>query len=148
MSLLEFLGETFSPGDMAHPETDEPATRKRPRNFIVLIFGISAVTVVITSLVYIVLYSTSMIGLFLYIIFLILYLLVAYRFKLNIPMNNIGIFGLPIDNPFRISDDFNRLAIVIAILFVPGKIISVWLANFLYLLKRYWRMRKFIHLKH
>jgi len=147
MSLLEFLGEIFVPGDIASLEYDEPA-KYRPRNYLILILGIISLGILITSLVLIIIHTKLISNLILYFSLIALYLLIAYRFKMNIPMRNIGLFGTPINNPFRISDNINRIALIIEFLFVPGKIISVSIANFSYLLKRYWCMRKFIHLKH
>lgn len=144
MTLLEFLGEIFYPGDIASAEFDDHKTY-RPKNYIILILGIISIGILITSFIFILIKVSSYINLILYFSLIALYLLIAFNFKMNIPMNNIGLFGTPINNPFRISDNLNRLALLIEFIFIPGKIISVSIANFTYLIKRYWRMRKFIH---
>lgn len=66
----------------------------------------------------------------------IIYLLLSYFINAQPDTSNIGWMGGLIDNPFRISDDINRLLIFLKIILWPDRFISVAILNFINLLKK------------
>lgn len=62
--------------------------------------------------------------------FLIIYLLVASFIRIKPDYDNLGWVPFLINNPFRFSDNINRLLVVLEILFMPGKYISKSIVGF------------------
>ncbi len=50
--------------------------------------------------------------------------------------SNVGLLGGLIDNPFRYTDDLNRMLIVLFILMYPGRVISTTFIQTIVLFKR------------
>lgn len=143
MSLFEWFFESRNPGPVGkmgmkndEPEDDGPPPRKW------------------------VIYVTAFIGLLLagFVLFLIfqsrprdagtwvlrLCLFAAYVIASHFlnPMpdrSNIGWAGGLIDNPFRISDDFNRALLLFQLLLLPGKLIAYGLAISWFLCRNLWK---------
>lgn len=50
--------------------------------------------------------------------------------------SNIGWFGGLIDNPFKISDDVNRMIVLFMVILIPGRLISTTVVSWIHLLKK------------
>jgi len=57
--------------------------------------------------------------------FFALYVIVSHLLMATPERTNMGWLGGLVDNPFRISDDFNRLIFLLQILLLPGKLIAL-----------------------
>ncbi len=66
----------------------------------------------------------------------IIYLILGFFVNARPNTSNVGWFGGLIDNPFRISDDFNRFLAVLKIILLPGRLIGLAIMNFISLLSR------------
>ncbi len=53
------------------------------------------------------------------------YLLIAATCAPTPDLSNLGLFGTPIDNPLSFEDDANRWALKMALLLLPGKLVTV-----------------------
>lgn len=60
----------------------------------------------------------------------IIYLILGFFVKAQPDTSNAGWFGGLIDNPFRITDDFNRFLVVLKIILLPGRLVSMAIVNF------------------
>lgn len=138
MGLFEFLGESFNPGEIARVEMDQPSARP-PKNIWVLVFGLVSVGLLTTAVVFMVRNATSTRSLLIGSGLLAVYLLIGFFYRVSIPSDNLGLFGTPIDHPFRISDDINRFYLLLLVLFAPGKFVSVSIYNLFLLGRAYWR---------
>lgn len=69
-------------------------------------------------------------------IFLVIYLLLAFAVRIQPDYDNLGWVPFVINNPFRLSDNFNRFLVILTILFAPGKYISRSLVEFYRYCKR------------
>jgi ribosomal protein L37E len=115
-----------------HPQIPEPARRKRrssartdPASLIMLWIITAAVVGVAYWIVFglakadrsgdnILIFIAAMAG----------YALAGHLFRPTIDTENLGWFGGLIDNPFRISDNFERFKLKFLILLYPGRAIS------------------------
>ncbi len=76
-------------------------------------------------------------------VFELIYLPLGYFVRPKPRMDNLGLFGPFIGNPFRYSDDLNRMLLSWMIMLFPGRLVAIWFVDFfrmLYLLatKRYY----------
>ena len=60
----------------------------------------------------------------------IIYIVIGFFFRPQPDTSNIGWADGWIDNPFRISDNFNRIIALIKILLLPGRLIARAILNF------------------
>lgn len=60
----------------------------------------------------------------------IIYLVLGFFVNTRPNTSNVGWFGGLIDNPFRISDDFNRFMAVLKIILLPGRLVGLAIMNF------------------
>lgn len=58
-----------------------------------------------------------------YWIVLVLYLCFASLISGGVDFSNLGLGGTMMDNPFSLEDDYNRLALNLALIAIPGKIV-------------------------
>ena len=125
MSLLEWLGETFDPGDIGSVEMGNRWRRSRPRIIVLTCLFLSCV----------------LLGLCLYAIWglfglqspeefgiaaavMLAYLAIAYWVHPQPDTENLGWFGMFFDHPFRYSDDLNRLLLFLLIVLSPGRFVA------------------------
>lgn len=71
-----------------------------------------------------------------FIIFLLLYCLISYKYIPRPDTSNVGFLGGLIDNPFKYTDNVNRLLIVLLALLFPGRFISTTFIQTIILLKK------------
>jgi hypothetical protein len=133
MGLFEWLGEIFKPGPIGHiyinPQPLLPGGVKR---------------------IWIVLFSILGLGIFALLTWLALsaddgvisftaitsYLLVSYLFTPKADMTNMGWLGGLINNPFRVSDNYNRFLFFLSAVLIPGKLV-VFAVQSIYKLVKY-----------
>lgn len=72
----------------------------------------------------------------LYIVGIVAYSIAGYFVLPKPDYSNVGWLGGLIDNPFRVSDDFNRMLIFITVLLLPGRLISTTVVSWIELLKK------------
>jgi hypothetical protein len=137
MSLFEWWAEQFNPGETATVEYGRGYKSRAPAAFKILKFlvfngfvGIGLYYLYTEVLV--VHFRDSLIqalGVTGSVLFL--YVLLAYMFRPKLPADNMGWFGGLIDDPTRISDDYNRMVFFFSLLLLPGRlvgesIVDVW----------------------
>lgn len=132
MSLFEWLGEMFNPGPVGdvdaggEPLFEKPLRRGWAILFMLIGFGIFGL------FLWLIFKSNSI---YPSILFFILYLLLAYFITPHPDTSNVGWAGGLINDPFRISDDANRLAVFFYLFLLPGKLIVFALQTAYRLLK-------------
>ncbi|MBD3724786.1 MAG: hypothetical protein IE891_08420 [Flavobacteriaceae bacterium] len=131
MSLFEWLGEYFNPKNIGEITKETPPRVNKPKFKIYIHFVISILLII--GYYYLWLNNDTNFNLkkiIIITILLIVYLSITYNYKVKPDYNNIGLFGTPIDHPFRISDDINRFLIFFEIFLFPGRYISTSIVSF------------------
>ena len=119
MSLFEWIGERFNPGPIGKIDGPDDENSYQPKNK----FWIWFLTILGACL-----FGFLLWNIFqsenppLLLLFLLLYLLLAYFLSPKPDRSNMGWLGGLMDNPFRISDDINRFLFFLALFLLPGKI--------------------------
>lgn len=117
MSLIEIIGELLSPGPTGgvkpHPRDNLPATW--------IILARAAISVAGLTALLVWLGIPNGFGATLA---CLAYVLIATVLQPTPDYSNIGWFGGLMDNPFRISDDVNRLLVLFLMLLFPGRVIG------------------------
>lgn len=131
MSIFELIGELFNPGQVGEIDFNDRRETYH-RKFIIIRLVISLL--LLGLLEYLFLRHPKHYNDFVYILkvnaFLLIYLLISFKIKIRSNSDNLGWVPFLIDNPFRISDDFNRFLVVLKVLFMPGKYISSSIHDF------------------
>lgn len=134
MSLLEFLGETIQPGKTGTIDVNKG---KKEKGIGVLILKTILSIVIVVGLYYLIFGKSFQIKEFLAFAFVIvIYSIISYFVLPKPEYSNLGWFGGLIDNPFKISDDVNRMLIFIRVLLIPGRLISSTFVSWIQLLKK------------
>ncbi len=132
MSLFEWLGEYFNPKNIGEITKETPPDKKQSKFKVYIHFVISIL--LLTGYYYLWLKNDTTFNfkkIIIISILLTIYLLIAYNFKAKPDYENIGLFGTPINHPFRISDNFNRFLMFIEFILIPGRYISLSIINFI-----------------
>lgn len=129
MSLVEWIGERFSPGPIGAIENEAPAPGHWDPRLIVA-RGVVALGLSLASITWILSATESSGAAAIALLFVATYCLGAYRFSPRPDLDNVGWLGGLVDNPFRISDDYNRLLVVVAVVLWPGRFVTVSLRDF------------------
>lgn len=66
----------------------------------------------------------------------VIYLVLGFFIQPQPNIDNMGWFGGLINNPFRITDNFNRFIFFLKLLLLPGRFMSQSILNFLGLLQK------------
>nr|WP_315024898.1 hypothetical protein [uncultured Aminipila sp.] len=74
--------------------------------------------------------------LLLFIVIMIVYSVAGYFIIPRPDYSNVGLLGGLINNPFRISDNINRMLVFILIILIPGRLISTTVLSWIDLLKK------------
>lgn len=133
MRLFEWLGEFFTPGPVGDIDTSrQPLFDRGIKNgwaiFSLLIgFGLSAFVIFLIGTADNKLFALGCFA---------LYLLLSYLLTPKPDASNLGWLGGLINNPFRISDDANRLLVLFYLFLLPGKLI-------VYAIQRFYRLIKY-----
>jgi amino acid transporter len=131
MSLLEWFLESKNPGPVGKVKinSSEPDDGEPPRKWIIWV--VVVIGLVLTGMgLYWVFYNTRIQGakpILIKLCCFALYVLISHSVTATPDHTNMGWLGV-IDNPFRISDDFNRWLLFIQIILLPGKLVAYSLA--------------------
>jgi hypothetical protein len=119
MGFFEWFGEIFNPGPVGNIGRQDNDAWQPKNKFTVWFLTVLGV-VLFGFLIWAVLQSDEK---WQWLIALVIYLLLSWFASPKPAYSNIGWARGLIDNPFRISDDFNRWLALFALMLVPGKII-------------------------
>jgi hypothetical protein len=121
MSLIEIIGESLDPGPVGDFHGDEGPRPARPRAMVVLrgAIGLAMIAAPLVIAALRVPFSLGTLGFVA--LGLAVYLLLAYRMRPNPDFSNMGYLGGVLDDPFRYSDDLNRLLLFLKLLLWPGR---------------------------
>lgn len=121
MSLFEWFGESYFPGEVGSIKKRRKWARNTPRYVVIINLLVSLAMIAGIAILVLKRSETISIQTFVAIsIALIIYCLIGLFVNPQPDYNNIGIGGTPIDHPFRISDDINRFLIILRALLWPG----------------------------
>ena len=129
MSLLEWFFEPTNPGPVGNVEIDspeEPDDQEPPRRWLIwlaIAIGLLLCGVGLWWVFYNLRYVSSG-QIVLKLCWLTLYILASYKITARPDYSNVGWLGGLFDNPFRISDDYNRWLIYLQVLLLPGKLMA------------------------
>lgn len=134
MGLLEFLLEKRNPGKIGDiKKNNQPIKYVSLTSLIIklivcisIVFGLFYITV---------LNNLNFINTVTFILILFIYCFISYKFIPQPDATNVGLLGGLIDHPFRISDDFNRMLIVLLVLLYPGRFISTTIIQIIVFIK-------------
>ena len=134
MSLFEWLGEGFNPGNIGTLDKEKPTFKKIPRYQVILKFLIS-----VFFICYVLFLSfnrgQNFSGFTFTLFILIVYLLLGFFITPKPDYNNIGFLGGLIDHPFRFSDDINRFLFFLKLILLPARFASISIRDFYILIK-------------
>src|SRR5687768_3050903 len=123
--LLEWFGESLDPGNQGSLAVAAPEVRYRP-GVVVVLHAVVALMLLGTAGYFIVAYTLPAWGWLVgWAVGLLVYLLAAHYFVPDADCDNMGWFGGLMDNPFRWSDDWNRMLIFLWLFLMPGRFISI-----------------------
>jgi len=138
MSLFEWLFESQNPGpvETIDRQHKEPHSSGTPPILTVIYFTIALFFLAVP--LYLVHFPTHFGDRWgLYVSILageIIYLILGFFVRAQPDASNAGWLGGLIDNPFRISDDFDRFLFFLKIILLPGRLIGMAVMNFLELI--------------
>lgn len=122
MGLIELIGEWINPGKVG---TVDISKGEKEKHLGLLMVKTFLSTVIIGGLYWLILgLSFHVKELLSFIAGITVYSTVSYFISPRPDYSNIGWAGGLFNNPFRISDDMNRMLIFIMVLLMPGRLIS------------------------
>jgi len=137
MGIFEIIGELVNPGPVGKMDFNdrdyELSQKFIPARFIIALILIGLVEYWIGSHAY---HLEDLSYILKANIFLVIYLLLALVVRVQPDCDNLGWVPFLINNPFRLSDNFNRFLVILNILFAPGKYITRSVARFYRYCKR------------
>jgi hypothetical protein len=134
MGLMEFIGETIRPGKIG--TVDMKKGKKEKRIGILIIKTILSIAIV-TFIYYMTIgLSFHLKESLLFIAILTAYCIVGYFISPKPDYSNVGWFGGVFDNPFKISDDANRILFLSMLILMPGSLISSTIVSWITLFKK------------
>lgn len=135
MSLFEWLFEMGNRGPMGHVEEHEHPRKQRSMTSVIITGFIALLVAGLPLFFTLQNYSIAFKPIALCLGIELVYLFLAYRYKPVYESSNMGWLGGVIDNPFRISDDYNRMLLFLKLLLFPGRFVSIALVDFYRLMK-------------
>lgn len=133
MSLFEWLGECIDPGPVGTVDGPRPLFPHITRAWAIII-AIAGITLLLVCLQWINIQEDAY--QWRWRASLLIYLILAWGCTPNPDGRNLGWFGGLMDNPFRITDDMNRILVFVYMLLLPGKLIVFGLFTPYHLFKR------------
>lgn len=130
MSLFEWFFESYNPGPTGRIRTAFDKRRGKPLKRIWVILIILGGQALFWGAIYAYLQQNGWNNFLYFLIGVFIYLILAFWLEPEPDNRNVGWLGGLMDNPFRISDDFNRFLYFLIVLLLPGKLVS---HSFLYL---------------
>lgn len=134
MGLIELIGELIRPGEIG--TVDITKREKEKRIGILIVKTILSIASVMG--IYYLIYGISfhIKELLLFVVVMIVYSALGYFILPRPDYSNVGWLGGVFDNPFRISDDINRMLVFILIILIPGRLISTTVLSWIELIKK------------
>ncbi|MCE7071880.1 hypothetical protein LZG74_16290 [Dyadobacter sp. CY327] len=150
MGLLEWFLESGNPGPVGKVEINSPKpdddNDKPPGKWIIYIVTIIGLFLAVSGLYWVFNnvpdegFKHTLIKL----CFLSLYVVVGHFVKPTPDHTNIGWLGGLVDNPFRISDDYNRWLLFAQIILLPARLIAYGLIMSWIIGRHFYRKDKFL----
>jgi len=145
MSLFEWFGESFNPGevgtvDVGSRDSDERGSATRSRIAVLVCFAFAAALIGLGAYFVVSVYGVPTAGGLVWLTFgTFVYLSLSYFVHPKPDTSNIGWMGGLMDHPFRYSDDVNRFLIFLLIVLWPGRFISESLVDMVGLAVHAWQ---------
>lgn len=135
MSLFEWFGESYNPGEMGGIRVERGSGSDQSRGVVMLCFVI-AMALIAGGAFAIFHFGGELWQQQMLLIgsAFAVYLLLAYFLRPEPDMDNVGWLGGLMDHPFRYSDDVNRFLLFLQIALLPGRFIAQSMVNFVVLL--------------
>lgn len=126
ISLLEWFGEAYDSGPMGEVKFGRWESTPRTRGAVTLCFGGSllAVGVLCDWIIYSSPPATRWGNLVIALFVIVLYGVAGYFIRPKPNIHNLGWAGGLLDNPFRYSDDWNRLLLGVYLFLWPGRFVA------------------------
>ena len=135
MSLFEWFGESYNPGNVGDVRVGGLGRGSRSRARVLVCFATASLLVGAWLYVMWAKLELRTVGdLSVGVGLTLLYLLLAFVIHPKPDYSNIGWLGGLVDHPFRYSDDINRTLILLLILLWPGRFVSKSMADMILLL--------------
>lgn len=133
MVLMELIGELMNPGKIG---TVNITKNKKEKRMCVLIVK-SIVSIIIITIIYYLNFNVSfhIKDILLFIAAMVVYSSIGYFILPKPDYTNVGWLGGILNNPFRISDNVNRLLVFVMVLLIPGRLISTTILSWVDLFK-------------
>ncbi|MBN7772304.1 hypothetical protein [Clostridium aminobutyricum] len=122
MGLIEFIGELINPGEIGTIEKTKRGKGERLDTLIVK----TIVSIVIVTVIYYLVFGISFHfkEFITFVSVMAVYSAAGYFISPKPDYSNVGWLGGIFDNPFRFSDDINRMLIFVMVILMPGRLIS------------------------
>lgn len=130
MSLFEWFSESYNPGPTGRIRTAFDKRGGKPLKRIWVILIILGGQGLFWGALYAYTQQNGWDDFLYFLIGVFIYLILTFLLEPEPDDRNVGWLGGLVDNPFRISDDFNRFLYFLIVLLLPGKLVSY---SFLYL---------------
>ncbi len=135
MGLFEWLFERHNPGPVGTFERNEKAP-KPPKGSIVLLRLIICAGVIGLLFNMIIGHQSTVKDVMVFIGVIFLYCVISYYIVPKPDYSNVGWFGGLVDNPFRYSDDLNRILILFMVILYPGRFLAQTMVQAFYLIRK------------
>lgn len=134
MGLIEFIGELIRPGKIGTVDI----TKRKKEKHLGMLIAKTILSIAIVTVVYYLIYGISfhITEVLLFITVMALYSAAGYFILPKPDYSNMGWFGGIFDNPFKISDDVNRMLVFVMIILMPGRLISTTVLSWIYIFKK------------
>ena len=134
MRLIEFIGELIKPGEIG---TVDITKREKEKSIDMLIVK----TIISIAIVIVIYYLNFRISFhikefILFVAIMAVYSAAGYFILLKPDYSNVGLFRGILNNPFRISDNVNRMLVIIMVILIPGRLISTTVLSWIDLFKK------------
>lgn len=134
MGLIEFIGESIRPGKIGTVDITKGKKEKRIGMLIVK----TILSIAIVAVLYYLIFGISfhLKELLLFAAVMAIYSITSYFILPKPDYANVGWFGGVFDNPFKISDDVNRMLVFVMVILMPGRLISTTAVSWIDLFKK------------
>jgi len=134
MGLMELIGEMMNPGEIG---TIEKAKREKEKRLHILILKTIVSIAIVIGFYYLVFGISFQFKPFItFVTIMAVYSAAGYFISPEPDYSNVGWLGGIFDNPFRFSDDINRMLIFVAVILIPGRLISTTVLSWIDYSKR------------
>lgn len=134
MGLIEFIGESIKPGKIGTVDITKGKKEKRKGMLIVK----TILSIAIVTVLYYMIFGRSfhLKEALLFAVVMVAYSITSYFISPKPDYSNVGWFGGVFDNPFKISDDINRMMVFIMVILLPGRLISTTVVSWIEYFKK------------